>query len=173
MSTSRNKNLLFIIAALLLTNVAVLAYFLWIKQPEHKRTGFDNKKDWMAGKLKEEVGFNDEQVAQYKQLKEEQKATIRPLYDEMRKAKDSLFRLLSDPGLSDSIINKVSDVIAQKQKALDLQTFNHFKKVRALCTPEQQSKYDSMVLRMFRKMGKPPVRRNEEQGKEQKTNKAD
>jgi Spy/CpxP family protein refolding chaperone len=172
MSTSRNKNLLFIIAALLLTNIAVLAYFLWIKQPEPKRTGPDNKREGMAGKLKEEVGFNDEQTAQYKQLKDQQWATVRPMFDEMRKAKDSLFRLLSDPNVNDSIINKVSDVIAQKQKALDLQTFNHFKKVRALCTPEQQSKYDSMVQRMFRRMGK-PMRKNNEQGKEEKTNKAD
>jgi hypothetical protein len=88
------------------------------------------------------------------------------MFDEMRKAKDSLFRLLSNPGVSDSIINKASDAIAQNQKALDLQTFNHFKKVRALCTPDQQSKYDSLVLRMFRKMGK-PMRKNE-QGKEEK-----
>ena len=68
---------------------------------------------------------------------------------------------------SDSVINKASDVIAQKQKALDLQTFNHFKKVRALCTPEQQAKYDSMIQRMFRKMGK-PIRRNEKE-KDEKT----
>lgn len=30
-TTSRNKNLIFIIAVLLLTNIAVLAYFLWFK----------------------------------------------------------------------------------------------------------------------------------------------
>lgn len=169
-SVSRNKNLLFIIAALLLTNIAVLVYFLWIKQPEPKPDG--QKKNGMTEMLQKEVGFNDEQVGQYKQLKEEQRATIRPMFDEMRKAKDSLFRLLSDPGVSDSIINKASEAIAQKQKALDLQTFSHFKKVRALCTVEQQSKYDSMVLRMFRKMGKPPVHRNEQE-KEGKTNKTD
>jgi Spy/CpxP family protein refolding chaperone len=171
MTTSRNRNLLFIIAALLLTNVAVLAYFLWIKKPEEKQRGSGPKNGGMTEMLQKEVGFNNEQVAQYKQLKDQQWATIRPMFDEMRKAKDSLFRLLSDPNVNDSIIYKTSDVIAQKQKALDLQTFNHFKKVRALCTPDQQSKYDSMVLRMFRKMGK-PMRKNE-QGKEEKTNKTE
>ena len=78
------------------------------------------------------------------------------MYDDMRKAKDSLFKLLSYPETNDTLLNKIADVIAQKQKALDLQTFNHFKKVRTLCTPEQQPKYDSMILRMFRKMGKTP-----------------
>jgi periplasmic protein CpxP/Spy len=170
-STSRNKNLLFIIAVLLLTNIAVLVYFLWIKQPETKHGGPDKPRMGITDKLRDSVGFNEEQIKQYGQLKDQQWTTIRPMFDEMRKAKDSLFKLLSDPNVNDSIINKASDVIAQKQKNLDLQTFNHFKKVRALCTPEQQSKYDSMVQRMFRKMGK-PMRRND-QGKDEKTNKTD
>ena len=163
---SRNRNLIFIIAALLLTNIAVLAYFLWIKQPEKRDKGQDNKpKIDMVDRLRDSVGFNDEQVTQFKQLKDEHWATLKPMFDEMRKAKDSLFKLVSDPNASDSVIDKVSDVIAQKQKALDLQTFNHFKKVRALCTPEQQAKYDSLIQRMFRKMGK-PIHRND---KDQKT----
>ena len=77
------------------------------------------------------------------------------MYDDMRKTKDSLFRLLSYPETPDSLVDKVTDAIARKQKALDLQTFQHFRRVRTLCTPEQLEKYDSMVLRMFRKMGKP------------------
>jgi Spy/CpxP family protein refolding chaperone len=175
MSTSRNKNLLFIIAALLLTNIGVLSYFLWIKQSKTDGGGGHGERPRidMADRLKDSIGFNDDQVAQFKKLKEEQWATIRPMFDEMRKAKDSLFKLISDSNASDSVINKVSDVIAQRQKALDLQTFNHFKKVRALCTtPEQQVKYDSMIQRMFRRMGK-PMRKNNEQGKEEKTNKPD
>ncbi|MDP4262712.1 MAG: periplasmic heavy metal sensor [Bacteroidota bacterium] len=165
-TTSRNRNLLFIIAALLLTNIAVLAYFLWIKQPEAKHG--PDKKNGMSDMLQKEVGFTDEQVAQYKQLKDQQWTTIKPMFDEMRKAKDSLFRLLSDPNANDSIINKATDAIAQKQKILDLQTFNHFKKVRALCTAEQQPKYDSMVQRMFRKMGKPQARRSDADKEEKK-----
>ena len=153
MSTPRNRNLLIIIGVLLLTNIAVLVYFLGQKKPAKPSDG-EKDRAGMAEMLQKEVGFTDEQTAQYKQLKEKQKQTIRPMYDDMRKTKDSLFRLLSYPETNDSLLNKISDAIAQKQKALDLQTFNHFKNVRTLCTPEQQPKYDSMVLRMFRKMGK-------------------
>jgi Spy/CpxP family protein refolding chaperone len=165
---SRNRNLLFIIVALLLTNIAVLAYFLWIKQPEKRDRSQDNRpKIDMVDRLRDSVGFNDEQVTQFKKLKDEHWATLKPMFDDMRKAKDSLFRLVSDPNANDSVIDKVSDVIAQKQKALDLQTFNHFKKVRALCRPEQQEKYDSLVQRMFRKMGK-PMRRSDKEKDEKK-----
>jgi protein CpxP len=154
MSTPRNRNLLIIIGVLLLTNIAVLVYFLGQKKPATSHSEKD--RSGVAEMLQKEVGFNDEQTAQYKQLKEKQREMIRPMFDDMRKAKDSLFRLLSYPETSDSLLNKVSDAIAQKQKALDLQTFNHFKRVRVLCTPEQQPKYDSMVLRIISKMGRPP-----------------
>lgn len=168
MSNPRNRNLLIIIGVLLLTNIAVLVYFLGEKKPAKSATSHSEKnRPGIAEMLQKEVGFNDEQTAKYKQLKEKQKETIRPMYDDMRKTKDSLFRLLSYPETNDSLLNKMADAIAQKQKALDLQTFNHFKRVRALCTPEQQSKYDSMVLRMFRKMGK-TTRHNESEKTDKK-----
>ncbi len=166
-TTSRNKTLIFIIAALLLTNIAVLAYFLWIKKPGPKYNARD--RSGMIEKLQKEVGFNEQQIAQYKQLKDQQREMIHPMFDEMRKAKDSLFRLMGDTTVSDSVISKAADAIAQKQRALDLQTFNHIRKVRALCTTsEQRVKYDSMVLKMFRKMGRPPVKRTEADKKETK-----
>jgi len=168
MSNPRNRNLLIIIGVLLLTNIAVLIYFLGQRKPEKPATSKGEKdKNGIAEMLQKEVGFNDEQTAQYKQLKEKQRETIRPMYDDMRKAKDSLFRLLSYPQTNDSLLNKMADAIAQKQKTLDLQTFDHFKRVRTLCTPEQQPKYDSMVLRMFRKMGKTP-RHNESEKTDKK-----
>jgi protein CpxP len=166
MSNPRNRNLLIIIGVLLLTNIAVLVYFLGQKKPE--KSPHDEKRAGISEMLQKEVGFTDEQTAQYKQLKEKQKETIRPMYDDMRKAKDSLFKLLSYPETNDSLLTKIADAIAQKQKALDLQTFNHFKRVRTLCTPEQQPKYDSMILRMFRKMGKTPKHSESEKTSKQK-----
>jgi len=156
-NTTTNRNLLVIIGMLLLTNIAVLVYFLWVQKPT-KPPVVNKDKNGLADMLKKDVGFNDEQVEQYKKLKDAQWNTIRPMFDDMRKVKDSLFRLLSSPTVDDSIVNKATDAIAKKQKALDLQTFNHFKKVRTLCTTDQQPRYDSMILRMFRKMGKQPKR---------------
>jgi periplasmic protein CpxP/Spy len=165
-TTSRNKNLIFIIAVLLLTNIAVLGYFLWFKKPEQKQQHGRGGQGMMIEALQKEVGFTDEQIAEYKKLKDLQKETVRPMFDEMRKAKEGLFRLIADSTVSDSAIQAAGNAIAQQQKALDIETLNHFKKVRALCSSdEQRTKYDSAVLQMFRKMGKP---RNNEQKKEEK-----
>ena len=151
---TRYRNLLIIIGVLLLTNAAVLVYFLSQKresataQPERARTT-------VTEMLQDEVGFNEEQTAKYKELKDKQREKIKPMYDNMRKAKDSLFRLLSYPDTPDSLLTKAADVIAQRQKELDMETFNHFRRVRTLCNPDQLPQYDSLVLRLLKKMGKP------------------
>jgi protein CpxP len=168
MSTpTRNKNLVFVIAVLLLTNIAVLAYFLWFKDDKSKHQD-KNRPGFMIEALQKEVGFTDQQIEAYKKLKEEQKETVRPLFDEMRKAKENLFKLLSDSLVTDSVLQQSADKIAEQQKNIEIQALQHFRKVRALCnSPEQREKYDSAVLRMMRKMGKVP-RKSEESKEEEK-----
>jgi protein CpxP len=154
MSLSKSRSLIFIITVLLLTNIAVLGYFLWFQKPsKHEDRGKGHK--GMATALQNEVGFNEQQVAQYRELKEKQWATLRPMFENMCRAKDSLFRLLSDENVNDLVINKTADIIASQQKAVDIQVFDHFKKIRNLCTSEQRPKYDSLVQRIIKKMGKP------------------
>lgn len=155
MSNPRNKNLLIIIGVLLLTNIALLAFFLSQKPGKQGTAGIKNERPGIGEMLKNEVGFTEDQLAKYKELKEEQRQTIRPMYDDMRKTKESMFQLLGHPD-ADSLVKQVTDAIAKKQKALDLQTFSYFRKVRSLCTAEQEPIYDSLILRTFRKMGKSP-----------------
>jgi protein CpxP len=163
MSTSKNRPLIFIIAVLLLTNIAVLSYFLWFKNTDKPDRG-GGKGPGIETPLQNEVGFNENQMAQYKQFREEQMKALKPMFEDMRKMKDSLFRMLSNENANDSVVNSIADGIAQKQKEMDLRMYNHFKRIRGLCTPDQLPKYDSVISRMMRKMGKP---RNEK-GKEEK-----
>ena len=161
MSTARYRNLLIIIAVLLLTNIAVLVYFLSDRNPGHtKNAEVKSEPSSVTEMLQKDVGFSEEQMTVYKQMKEKQKEVIRPMFDDMRKSKDSLFRLLSYPETQDSVLVRMADGIAKKQKALDLQTFTYFRKVRTLCQGDQLPKYDSMILPMLRKMGK-NVKHNE------------
>ena len=169
-NTSRNRNLVFIIAALLLTNIAVLVYFLWIKQPEGRKDGPQKPKEgFFTLALKDSVGFNEQQIAQYKEIKDRQKKTMEVMFDNMRRAKDSLFRLIGDTQANDSVIRKAAEAVGERQRLLDLQSFNHFREIRALCTsPDQRQKYDTAVLRMLRKMGKTPARHSNGKKEEKK-----
>jgi Spy/CpxP family protein refolding chaperone len=165
MSTSKNKSLIFIITVLLLTNIAVLAYFLWYKKPSDGHADHGGKRPpGIEYPLQNEVGFNEQQLGQYRQMRDEQMKAIRPMFDDMRKSKDSLFRMLSNESTTDSTANSIAEAIAQKQKAIDLRMYNHFKRIRALCTPEQLPKYDSLIQHMMSKMGRP----HREQDKDKK-----
>jgi periplasmic protein CpxP/Spy len=154
MSTSKNRPLIFIISVLLLTNIAVLSYFLWFNKPG-KKTGGAPRPPGIEWQLKEEIRFTEDQLAPYRLLREEQMKTIRPMFEEIRRAKDSLFSLIGSVNATDSVVNSVADLIAEKQKAMDLKMFYHFRKIRELCKPDQLEKYDSLVQRMMKKMGRP------------------
>lgn len=154
MSTSKNKSLIFIIIALLLTNIGVLGYFLWFKKAPPKKD--NNRQTWMINALQKDVGFTEQQVAQYKELNDEHWKRLKPMFESIRRSKDSLFKLLSDESINDSVINSKAETIAQKQKAIDLQAFNNFKRIRMVCTTQgQRVKYDSLIQRIMRNMNKP------------------
>ena len=148
---SRNKTLVFIIIVLLLANVAILFYFLWLKGPE-KQARNNGNVDRFAEALKRDVGFSETQVARYKELKDAKWDKIKLRFDDLRKAKDNFFHLISVENVSDSLLNSAADSVAQRQKSLDLQAFRHLKELRKVCTPEQEPRYDSLVQRVFHRI---------------------
>lgn len=163
MSASNKRSLIFIIVFLLLTNIGVLFYFLWDKKPGHKAQPKDPV-GGLAPSLRE-IGFDTLQIAGYKKMKDEQWKKFKPMLDDVKKAKDSLYRLVGSETVTDSTISSLTTLIGERQKAVDQQAFNHFKRVRTLCRPDQLAKYDSVILHTLRKMNKIP---RGDQGKKDK-----
>jgi Spy/CpxP family protein refolding chaperone len=158
MTTSKNRTLIFIITVLLITNIAVLGYFLWFKKrPTTQGASGDKPRNerGIEDPLRDSVGFTEDQLSQYRQMRDDQWKAIKPMMEDMRKTKDSLFRMVANENANDSTINSIADQIARKQRDMDLRMFNYFKKIREVCTPDQRPKYDSVIQRMMRRMGKP------------------
>ncbi len=155
---STNKNLLLIIAVLLLTNISVLGYFLWYKKGPKDFHGNNKEKNIVGEKLRTEVGFDSIQLATYREMREKQKKVLRPMFDEMRGVKDSLFTLIGKYGPEDSLVRTLAARVGDQQEALDLQTFRYFSSVRALCKPDQEARYDSLMEKTFKRMGRPPAK---------------
>ncbi|RYG52602.1 MAG: hypothetical protein EOO01_06300, partial [Chitinophagaceae bacterium] len=102
MRSSTNKTLVLIIVVLVLTNIAVLGYFLWYKKADPVKT--DKDRNGIAEPLEKEVGFSSDQLGQYKLLKDKQRELVRPMYEDMRHSKDSLFKLLGTNDVTDSAV---------------------------------------------------------------------
>lgn len=161
---NKTKPLLFIILVLLISNFALIFFFVFNKEQPHQKK---YKMDDMGGlytSLKNEVGFDTTQLNEYSQLRKEQFQVARPLFGEMRKAKENFYSLLYLPEVSDSAKNEQVAVIGNTQQKIDLQMFNYFVEIRKLCRPDQIQKFDSSLNKSIQRMtgggrdrGKKPV----------------
>jgi periplasmic protein CpxP/Spy len=151
------KSLVIIIVFLLVTNVAMLIFFMAISKPIDKRSSgrFGNT---LYNEMQNNVGFSKDQLDQYQSLRTENRSAVKPLFENVSKAKENFYNLLYNENAPDSLINSYADSIAQSQRILDLQMLRHFKKVRSLCTTDQLPKFDTaikkVVMRMISRPGK-------------------
>lgn len=151
----KTKSLITIIIFLLITNIAMLIFFVVLSKPAERRER-NHQQNGMYNSLENEVGFTKDQLDQYKALREEQMKKVHPLFNEVRIAKNDFYGLINSGQVSDSLLNADADSIAQKQKNLDLQLFGYFKNVRAICTELQKPKFDSLMQKVeMRMIGRP------------------
>src|SRR6478735_5686283 len=103
MSTgSKSKILIFIIAVLLIANIAMLVVY---KKSEDEKKAFAEKKRFgLKHFLKNQMKFSETQMKDFEQLKTKQKETLRPYFDSLKSAKTELYSLLEKPSVSDSVI---------------------------------------------------------------------
>ena len=144
-----NKLLLLIIGVLLVANIGLLWFYVWKKPNKAKpRTEMERPSD----RLKREIGFSIQQATAYDSLREQHYSSIRPMFEDLRISRDSLFKLMHQPMVDDSLIAMQSEVVYEKQKAIDLKMHRYFRSVRDLCSEEQKPKMDSFLNNLAKKM---------------------
>jgi Spy/CpxP family protein refolding chaperone len=156
----RQKWLLILVAILLLTNIATLSIY-WFKKPDHDPgPGRDagNREKRMGQFMVDQLKFDATQEAAYWQLRDSMMTIQKPVMDSIRNAKKRFFDLLNQSETTDSTLITRSNEIADLQKKLDLVTFRHFQKVRAICRPDQLQKFDTVIKEIVNRMT--PFRRN-------------
>jgi hypothetical protein len=152
-SISRNRILLSIIGILLITNIAVVVFFLNHKCHEEPRgPGFTER-------LKKEVGFTPEQMKVFEPKKRAFWDKMHRGFDNLKNTKEKFYYQMYDPSIPDSVIESRAEVIGKEQKELDLQVLRHFKDIRTICTPEQLPKFDSLLPLIIKRMTAPPGKR--------------
>jgi protein CpxP len=143
-----NKVLVLIIAILLLSNIGILYFFTrkdCKKQDKPQEQSFRQR---MIQRFKNEVGFTDDQIAKYEALSNKHKEAMKPLFDSLIAAKDSLYKMLMRSP-NDSLFNNYLVDIGERQEKIDLRIYNHFAALRELCTAEQLPKYDTVIQKVI------------------------
>jgi protein CpxP len=143
-----------VIIVLLVINIGTLA-FMWLQHTHHGPDG-PPRRD-VAGFLEHELKFTDDQRKQFDVLREEHHEQVENIQRRAHEMHDRFFDLLSKQDSSE--VKQLADSLAKNQEQVELITFDHFKKVRELCNPEQQKKFDEIIddaLRMMAPHGGPP-----------------
>jgi Spy/CpxP family protein refolding chaperone len=143
---TQNKLLVLLVAILLAANLCLMLYFFVFKnrhEPERSHSASDF--------MQKELGLNPEQTEKFKQLRDEHRAAVKQIVDDMKRLKDSLYNLLQDPQANDSSAQAIAGQIGDKQEEWEILIFHHFEKVRAICDSSQLPKLDTLVHRMINK----------------------
>jgi len=143
---TQNKLLVLLVAILLVANLCLMLYFFVFKnhhEPDRSRPVSDF--------VQKELGLNADQTEKFKQLRDEHRAAVKPVVEDMKRLKDSLYDLLQNPQANDSVAKVLAKQIGDKQEEWEMLIFRHFEKVRAICDRSQLPKLDTLVHRMIDK----------------------
>ncbi len=105
--------------------------------------------------INHELKLDSAQQEAYRKLKDEHQEYQRAVQDSLKKQKDAFFALLQQPAVADSVLQKAARQIGEQEQQIELVTFRHFKKLRALCNAEQQRKFDTIIQDVLKRMGPP------------------
>ncbi len=147
MKNSTNKFLTIAVVLLLLANITLVAFLVMGK--DKKPTARDGKSPF--DKMVNELGMNESQKKQFDSLRTVHFGTIRPLFDSIRATRQTLFNLMKEETLNDSLVTVYTNSIAEKQTRADKLTVNHFRTVRKMFSGDMQKKYDDMVQKMLQR----------------------
>jgi len=152
----KNKVWTTILAILFIANVGTLAGFWYIKLHGNNAANGPGGRPDASGFIIKQLNFNADQQAKYKQLIIEHQQDINQIQPQLHHAKDAFFSSIGQPVVPQAKLDSLSSAIGDYEKQLDMLTYQHFKKVRALCDAEQKAKFDQIIAQVMRMMGPMP-----------------
>ncbi len=116
-----------------------------------------------------ELQFNDDQLEKFNELNDEHHRKMRRLSQNVRKLKDELFNNISVSSVNDTEIDSLTSLIGNTEKLKDLEVFNHFRRIQALCDEKQKEKFNLIIKNALHTKGPrnegPPGRRDRREGR--------
>ncbi len=132
-----------LVVLLLLAN-SILLGLLWFGK-KNKPMPPANPPGSIENIFKEKLSLTEDQLKQFTPLKEAHHELNSKLNDSLRPLKDALFALLGKDPANSPQVDSLTTLIGKIEKQKDINTFDHFTKVRQLLTPVQQTAFDKVI----------------------------
>jgi Spy/CpxP family protein refolding chaperone len=108
--------------------------------------------------LVHELQFDKQQQDAYDALITEHRSAVDRLQEDIRANREAMVDELENSAADSSVVIAAQKKIGDDQQQLEKVTFDHFRKVRAICRPQQQVKFDEVIKEALHMMGPPPPR---------------
>lgn len=145
---TKNKLLTWVVVLLLIANAVTITMF-WVGKPKQPVQPKNQPKDFLIAELK----LDTKQQEQFLVLVKEHREAVEQLRAKVKEAKNNFFDLLKQKQVTDSVKKTAAAAVSTITEQIDLLTLNHFQKVRELCNPEQQKKFDEIIHQVTSMMG--------------------
>lgn len=145
MANSKNRTLLLLIAVLLITNVVML--YLLNREPVKEAELSRSEK--MVKMVQEELDLSQGQVKEYLKLRTFRDSLMKPIQGEIRNAKMEMLQLIRQDSVDLNALNNIAKKVGDNQAMMEMEYFNHFKRMQQMLQDDQQPKFDSLLLRMI------------------------
>ncbi len=148
----KNRVLILVIAILLLVNVGTISFILFFRGDGD---GFPAKRGRFAVDpfIEEELHLSETQQQQFATLRKEHFSKAEALIREKHELRKAMLGLLREDTVNEDQMHRMAAAIGMKESELAVATFEHFRSLRSLCSPDQQQKFDTIiqdVLKMTR-----------------------
>ncbi len=97
------------------------------------------------GRIEERLKLTPDQQKQFEDLKKEHRSQMEVLQKNSKEMHDKYFDLLKADNPNIPMRDSLLQVMAKNQSEMDKVTFDHFKKLRELCAPDQKNLFDSFI----------------------------
>lgn len=134
-----NRNFFYplLIGLLIVSNLATL--FFVMQKGKHKSFGEGPKKV-----IIEKLAFDEKQIIAYEKLIDQHRIDIHANDQKIIQLKKELYGLLLKR-YSKQETDSLTNEIGRTQQEIERIHFNHFKDIKAICTPEQMPNFDLLI----------------------------
>jgi protein CpxP len=116
-----------------------------------KHVGGDDPSSFIIEQLK----LDADQQKQFDELKHQHQDFAKNMHEEEKKLHDAYFALLKTDNPDKTKVDSIASLMAAKQKEMELFTFDHFQKLKAICRDDQKKLFDQTIDEIAKQVGGP------------------
>ncbi len=147
MARSNNRTLLVLLMVLLITN-GIMLYLLTKKEEKPKEPEL-SRSEKQIKMVQEALSLDSAQVKKYLDFRGYRDSILAPTQAEMRANKNAMMQLLRVDALPNDSVLAAAKRIGDKQAQIEIEYFNHFRRMIQMLNPDQQPKFDTLIFKML------------------------